>query len=75
MTSDGPTGREWGDLTRHVEEIRHDLRNMRLVVDGQMELLQDLERRYASLESRIYTTVSVAVVFFGLIGFFINLLV
>lgn len=61
-------------MSRHVEEIRHDLRNMRLVVDGQMELLLDLEKRYASLESRIYTTVSVVVVFFSLIGFIINLL-
>jgi len=74
VTDSGPTGREWGDMSRHVEEIRHDLRNMRLVVDGQMELLLDLEKRYASLESRIYTTVSVVVVFFSLIGFIINLL-
>ena len=70
MTENGPTGREWGDLSRHVEEIRHDIRNMRLIVDGQMEMLSDLERRVA----KIYTTISVAVVFLGLIGFIINLL-
>tara|TARA_Y100000310_G_C20572838_1_gene758917 strand:+ start:689 stop:823 length:135 start_codon:yes stop_codon:yes gene_type:complete len=43
---------------------------MRLIVDGQMEMLSDLERRVA----KIYTTISVAVVFLGLIGFIINLL-
>ena len=71
MPNTGPTGREWGDLSRHVEEIRHDIRNMRTVQDGQMDLLMDLERRV----SKIYTTVSVAVVFFGLIGFIINLFI
>ena len=37
----GPTGREWGSLTREVEEIRHDLRNMKMVVDAQSEMIRD----------------------------------
>jgi len=73
MPEDGPTGREWGDLARHVEEIRHDLRNMRQIVDGYMEMIIDLNKRYANLETKIYTSIAVAAVFFGLIGFLIKL--
>ena len=75
MSENGPTGREWGDLSRHVEEIRHDLRNMRTVVDGYIEMIIDLEKRYAHLETKIYTSVAVSAVFFGLLGFLIKLLI
>ena len=30
----GPSGREWGDLTREVAEIRHDLRTLKLNFDA-----------------------------------------
>ena len=72
MSENGPTGREWGDLARHVEEIRHDLRNTRMIVDNYLEKIIDLERRYSHLETKIYTSVTVAAVFFGLIGFLVK---
>jgi len=61
MTSDGPTGREWGNLSRHVEENMHD------------ETLRKLEATVAATVAKVYTSVAVAAVFFGLIGFFIKL--
>jgi uncharacterized membrane protein len=73
VTESGPTGREWGDLSRHVEEIRHDIRNMRTIVDGYTELIIELERRCSSLETKIYTSIGVCVVFFSLAGFLVNL--
>jgi len=72
LTDSGPTGREWGDLSRHVEEIRHDIRNMRTILDGYVELIIDLERRCANLETKIYTSVGVCAVLFGLVGSLIN---
>lgn len=73
MTSDGPTGREWGNLSRHVEEIRHDLKNHKLVLNMHDETLRKLEATVAATVAKVYTSVAVAAVFFGLIGFFIKL--
>ena len=75
MTDSGPTGREWGDMSRHVEEMRHDLRNHKLVLNMHDEVIRKLEATVAATVAKVYTSVSVAAVFFGLIGFFINLLV
>ena len=75
MTDSGPTGREWGDMSRHVEEMRHDLRNHKLVLNMHDETIRKLEATVAATVAKVYTSVSVAAVFFGLIGFFINLLV
>ena len=43
-----------------------------MVVDNQQDLIRSLEAKYGSLNAKIYTTVSVAVVFIGAIGFFVN---
>ena len=75
MTDSGPTGREWGDMSRHVEEMRHDLRNHKLVLNMHDEVIRKLEATVAATVAKVYTSVSVAAVFFGVIGFFINLLV
>jgi len=55
----GPTGREWGDMTRHVEEIRHDLRNTKLVLDMHDEILRKLEATVATTVAKVYTAVAV----------------
>ena len=73
--SNGPTGREWGSLTQEVQELRHDIKNMRMVVDAQTEIIRDLELRLSSISTKIYTTLSVSMVFGGTVGFFINLLI
>ena len=75
MAENGPTGREWGDLSRHVEEIRHDLRNHKLVLNMHDEVIRKLESTVAATVARVYTSVAVAAVFFGLIGFFIKLFI
>jgi len=71
----GPTGREWGNLTREVEEIRHDLRNLKMVSDSHAEDLRDIESRLRSLNAKIYTTVSVAAAFVGIIGLVVNVII
>ena len=62
-------------MSRHVEEMRHDLRNHKLVLNMHDEVIRKLEATVAATVAKVYTSVSVAAVFFGLIGFFINLLV
>jgi len=76
MDSDpnGPTGREWGDLTREVREIRHDLRNLKMVVEDQLLQVRELELKLGSMSTKIYTTISVSVVFASLVGFLISFL-
>jgi len=71
----GPTGREWGEMSREVQEIRHDLRNMKLLVDHQYELLRELEAKYGSMNAKIYTAISVAALFAGILGFAVNVYV
>ena len=73
--ADGPTGREWGEMSREVHEIRHDLRNMKMLVDHQYELIRELESKYGSMNAKIYTAISVAALFAGALGFAVNLYV
>lgn len=35
----GPTGREWGEHVNELKEVRHDLRNLRTIVN----LMEDIE--------------------------------
>ena len=74
VSSNGPTGREWGSLTKEVQELRHDIKNIQMVMDAQTEIIRDLELRLSSISTKIYTTLSVSMVFGGTVGFFINLL-
>jgi hypothetical protein len=71
----GPTGREWGNLTREVEEIRHDLRNLKMITDAYAENVRDIEVKLGSLNAKIYTTVSVAAAFVGLFGIVVNVII
>lgn len=71
----GPTGREWGELINEVKEIRHDLRTAKMNLDYHMKRISELDLKFGSMNARIYTTVSVAVVFISLIGFAINLFI
>lgn len=81
-TSNGPSGREWGELSREVTEIRHDLRNCSQSVAGQSELLadfekkalreiQDLKHELATITTKIYTTLSVVGVIASVVAFVI----
>ena len=56
----GPTGREWGDMTRHVEEIRHDLQNHKLILNYHDEILRKLEATVAATIAKVYTAIAVA---------------
>ena len=78
----GPTGREWGDLTRHVEEIRHRQKNAQTVQLGILDEIKTLEKDLRDVESRmltgqarVWTAISVAAVALGLAGWVIELVV
>jgi len=71
----GPSGREWGEMLNEVKEIRHDLRTAKINLDYHMKRISELDLKFGSMNARIYTTVSVAVVFISLIGFAINLFI
>ena len=81
-TSNGPSGREWGELSREVTEIRHDLRNCSQIVAGQSELLSDFEKvvlreiqdirhDIKTITTKIYTTLSVVGVTASVVAFVI----
>ncbi len=68
----GPTGREWGEMTNEVREIRHDLRTLKLTVDYLAELLRKNEARTLAMNTKIYTTISVTVAILGVFGFLVS---
>jgi len=70
----GPSGREWGELSREVREIRHDLRNLKMVLDDQVTQGRELELKLGTISTKIYTTISVAAIFASVIGFIISII-
>lgn len=73
--SNGPTGREWGEHTREVTEVRHDLRQLKMIVDNQTEMIRKLEMKANSLNTRIYTAISVGAVFISAIAFVLQMVI
>ena len=72
MEGNGPSGREWGELTNEVKEIRHDVRTAKMNVDYLANNLRKTDLRVSSMNAKVYTTISVAVIFISLIGFALN---
>lgn len=68
----GPSGREWGEMLNEVREIRHDLRTLKMNVDYLAELLRKNEARTQSMNTKIYTTISVTVAIVGGLGFLVS---
>lgn len=68
----GPSGREWGEMLNEVREIRHDLRTLKMNVDYLAELLRKNEARTQSMNTKIYTTISVTVAILGCLGFLVS---
>ena len=86
MGETGPTGREWGDLSREVSEIRHDLRTCRQIVTSQAEILHELELEFrkemqslhhdlATAHTKIYTTLSVAGICVSVLAYALSLFI
>jgi len=63
-----PTEREWGTMSREVQEIRHDLRNHRMILDSTSEDLIRLREDFQKMKTRIATGVAMVVVVAGIIG-------
>ena len=84
--TNGPSGREWGELSREVAEIRHDLRGCRQIVTSQAEILHELEMEFRremqklhhdvkTVTTKIYTTLSVVGVTASVIAFILTIVV
>ena len=63
-----PTEREWGTMSREGQEIRHDLRNHRMILDSTSEDLIRLREDFQKMKTRIATGVAMVVVVAGIIG-------
>ena len=85
MSDNGPTGREWGELSKEVKEIRHDLRTCRHLVDAESEVIHELEVEFRkemlnllhavnTVRTKIYTTLSVVGVIASVVAFAITLI-
>jgi hypothetical protein len=83
MTNGPPTGREWGELSKEVDEIRHDLRTCRQLVISHAEILHELELEFRqeiqsllhdvkTVRTKIYTTISVVGVVASVFAFVIS---
>ena len=67
------TERELGKAIQELEQVRHDHRNLRQVVQGLAEQQAELALAQARVQARLTTAVSVGVALFGLVGGLINL--
>ena len=67
------TERELGKAIQELEQVRHDHRNLRQVVQGLAEQQAELALAQARVQARLTTAVSVGVALFGLVGWLINL--
>ena len=63
-----PSEREWGTLTREVQEIRHDLRNSRMIIDSMVDNLSELKGDFQRMKTRIATSVAAVVVVSGVVA-------
>jgi predicted nucleic acid-binding protein len=73
--SNGPSGREWGDATRELAEVRHDLRTCRQIVVSQSEELAEIRHDLIRLRTRINTTLSVCAAIASAVVFLASVLV
>jgi|TARA_R110000824_G_scaffold291300_1_gene479809 hypothetical protein len=82
--TNGPTGREWGELSKEVDEIRHDLRTCRQILTSQAEILHELEIEFRkevqslmhdvkTVQTKIYTTMSVVGVVASVVVFVVSI--
>ena len=69
-----PTERERGTLTREVQEIRHDLRNHRMILDSTVEDLVRLREDFQKMKTRIATSVAAVVVVSGVVAWALEML-
>jgi len=70
-----PTEREWGTLTREVQEIRHDLRNSRMIIDSMVENIAELNGDFQRMKTRIATSVAAVVVVSGIVAWALEMFV
>lgn len=70
-----PSEREWGTLTREVQEIRHDLRNSRMVIDSMVENLAELKGDFQKMKTRIATSIAAIVVVSGVVAWALEMFI
>ena len=72
--AEGPTGREWGDHSRELAEVRHDLRTCRQIVVGLTEEMTELRHDLIKLRTRINTALSVCAAMASVVVFLVTIL-
>ena len=70
-----PSEREWGTLTREVQEIRHDLRNSRMVIDSMVENLAELKGDFQKMKTRIATSIAAIGVGAGVVAWALEMFI
>ena len=75
MTPENPSAeREYGRMEQEVAEIRHDLRNHRMVLDSTISDLVNLREDFHKMKTRIATGVAAIVLVSGIIGWAMEML-
>ena len=68
-----PSEREYGALEKEVAEIRHDLRNQRMVCNSHGEDIAELKRDLERLKTRLATGIAIFIVVMGATSWMIEL--
>ena len=68
-----PTEREWGALEREVREVRHDHRNLKMVVNDSIGNIADLQSDLARLKTQIATGIAAVVVVTAVVAWAIEI--
>ena len=75
MTPEGPSSeREYGRMEQEVSEIRHDLRNYRMILDSTISDLIRLREDFQKMKTRIATGIAAVILVSGIIGWAMEML-
>ena len=70
-----PSEREYGALEKEVAEIRHDLRNQRMVCNSHGEDIAELRQDVERLKTRLTTGIAIFIAAIGATSWIIELLI
>lgn len=68
-----PTEREWGALEREVSEVRHDYRNLKMVVNENISTISDLQQSLSRLKTQIATGIAAVVVVTAVVAWIVEM--
>ena len=68
-----PTEREWGALEREVREVRHDHRNLKMVVNENISNISDLQQSLSRLKTQIATGIAAVVIVSAVVAWIVEM--